>query len=220
MATTASCSKVYILGDDAFNYEPSLAHLLRSDDHNLNKFFRDAYAAIRIELGNLPLHARDATPRISSLSDLLTRKRNGSISPAMEQVSCLVHLFASFIACVIAIGWKVSMLTMVKRQHSQGILPYPTPENSHLLGVGIGALAAAAISSSEDIISLIPAAVRAIRVALHVGLRADQEAQSIQGPITSESWAMTVAGISTEEATQMLQRFNLAHVGKLHRPRL
>lgn len=101
MADKASCSRVYILGDDSFDYEPSLAQLFRSDDHNLNKFFRDAYAAIRKELGNLPLHARDATPKISSLSDLLTRKRHGSITPAMEQVLFLVHLLASFIACVI-----------------------------------------------------------------------------------------------------------------------
>lgn len=98
MAADTSCSKVYVLGDDAFNYESSLANLLRSDDHTLNRFFRDAYSAIRKELGNLPLHARDATPKISSLGDLLTRKRDGSISPAMEQVTCLVHLFASFIA--------------------------------------------------------------------------------------------------------------------------
>jgi hypothetical protein len=108
------------------------------------------------------------------------------------------------------------MLIIVKRQHSPGILPYPTPETSHLLGVGIGALAAAAISSSEDVISLIPAAVHAIVVALHTGLRADQEAKSIQGPITSQSWAMTVAGTSIKETPQMLERFNFANVGELH----
>lgn len=102
MAPNTFCSKVYILGDDTFNYEPILAQLLRSDDHNLNRFLRDAYAAIRLELGNLPLHIRDATPRFSSLGDLLTRKRNGSISPALEQVLCLINLFASFIKCVLA----------------------------------------------------------------------------------------------------------------------
>lgn len=116
MATNVSCSKVYLLGDDGFDYASSLAQLLRSDDHNLNKFFRDAYAAIRKVLGDLPLHARDATPKVSSLNDLLTRKRDGSISPAMDQVSRLVHLFASFIACVIALHrlWKLSILTLVK----------------------------------------------------------------------------------------------------------
>jgi hypothetical protein len=98
MVANASCSRVYIIGDDAFDYEPSLAQLLKSDDQNLNRFFRDAYVAIRMELGNLPLHTRDATPRISSLNDLLTRKRDGSISPAMDQVSCLITLFAAFIA--------------------------------------------------------------------------------------------------------------------------
>ena len=105
------------------------------------------------------------------------------------------------------------MLIILGRQHSQGILPYPKPENSHLLGIGIGALAAAAISSSEDVISIIPAAVYAVKVALHVGLRADQEAKSLDGPSSSQSWAMTVTGTSIEELQQLLQRFNLTNVG-------
>ncbi|EFX00827.1 polyketide synthetase [Grosmannia clavigera kw1407] len=88
------------------------------------------------------------------------------------------------------------------------MLPYPTAEDSNLLGIGIGALAAAAISSSEDVTGLIPAAVHAVVVALHMGLRADQEAKSIQGRITSQSWAMTVVGVSMEKATQILERFN------------
>jgi hypothetical protein len=114
------------------------------------------------------------------------------------------------------IDWEMSMLTM-HRQHSQGFLSYPTPENSHLMGVGIGAIAAAAISSSQDVISVIPAAVHAIRVALHAGLRADQEARSIQGQTSSKSWAMSVSGMTVESATQMLQQFNLANVRKLHK---
>ncbi|KAJ4389519.1 hypothetical protein N0V93_006989 [Gnomoniopsis smithogilvyi] len=194
MATNASCSKVYLLGGDIFDYASSLSHLLRSDDTILNNFFRDAYSAIRKELGDLPLHARDATPKISSLNDLLTRKRDGSISPAMDQVSRLIHLFASFITL-----------------HSTGTLSYPTPENSHLLGVGIGAIAAAAISASENLISLVPAAVHAIVVALHTGLRADQEAEFIQGVKNSESWAIEFIGISVEEMTQILEQFNFAN---------
>jgi hypothetical protein len=108
------------------------------------------------------------------------------------------------------------MLTM-HSQHSQGFLSYPTPENSHLMGVGIGAIAVAAISSSQDVISVIPAAVHAIRVALHAGLRADQEARSILGQTSSKSWAMSVSGITVESATQMLQQFNLANVRELHK---
>lgn len=102
MTANVSCSKVYIFGDDTFDYESSLAYLFRrSDEHNLQRFFRDSYAAIRAELSSLPLHGRDVTPKISSLSDLLFRKRNGTISPAMEQVLCLVHVFAYFILYVI-----------------------------------------------------------------------------------------------------------------------
>lgn len=95
------------------------------------------------------------------------------------------------------------------------MLPYPTSENTHLLGIGIGALAAAAISTSEDLIDLIPAAVHAIVVALHTGLRADQEAQSIQGLESSGSWAMGITGISIEETNQILERFNFANVRKV-----
>lgn len=62
-------------------------------------------------------------------------------------------------------------------------------------------------------ISVIPAAVHAVVVALHTGMRADQEAESIQGMRSSQSWAMTVSGISFEETTQTLERFNSANVG-------
>lgn len=125
---------------------------------------------------------------------------------------CIFHCVST--NSIPSIGCKGLILTIVKRQHSPGFLPYPTPENSHLLGVGIGAFAAAAISSSEDVIRLVPAAVHAIVVALHTGLRADQEAKSIQGPTTSQSWAMTVAGTSIKETSQMLERFNYENVGR------
>lgn len=97
MAVEATSTRVYLFGDETFNYEHSLTQLLRSDNHHLNRFFRDAYAVIRKELGSLPLHSRDTTPKISNLNELITRKRDGSISPALEQVLCLIHLFASFI---------------------------------------------------------------------------------------------------------------------------
>jgi hypothetical protein len=52
-------------------------------------------------------------------------------------------------------------------------------------------------------------------VALHAGLRADQEARFIQGPLPCASWAMRVSDLSFAEATEILQRFNLANVSHL-----
>lgn len=93
----AQPSRVYVFGDQTFNYDHSLAQLLRSDNPLLTWFFRKCFSALNTELGRLPLNARDATPKFSSIADLLTRKRDACISPALEQVLCLVHAFAAFI---------------------------------------------------------------------------------------------------------------------------
>lgn len=90
-------SRVYVFGDQTFNYEHSLAQLLRSDNFHLTSFFRKCYSALQTELGRLPPYARDTTPKFTSITDLLTRKRDACISPALKQVLCLIHAFAAFI---------------------------------------------------------------------------------------------------------------------------
>ncbi|KAI1378719.1 polyketide synthetase [Hypoxylon crocopeplum] len=187
----STTSRVYVFGDQAFDYEHSLAQLLRSDNVLLCWFFRKCYSALSTELGSLPLHARDTTPKFTSVSDLLVRKRDGCISPALEQALCLIHSFAAFI-------WH----------HSEGKLSYPTTQDSQLLGLCTGALAAAVISSSQDLIHLIPAAVHATVVALHTGLRAAQEALSIDGNISSSRCSMAVLGVSRNEVASSIERFN------------
>lgn len=109
--TVSRPSKVYVLGDQTFDYEDSLAQLLRSDNVLLAWFFRKAFFALNTELGRLPLDARDATPKFSSIADLLKRKRDGCISPTLELVLCLVHAFAAFIWSVIVFHTLQAALT-------------------------------------------------------------------------------------------------------------
>lgn len=97
MATSSRPSKIYVFGDQTFEYEQSLAQLLRSENLLLVQFFRNTFSALSTELGRLPLHLRDATPNFNSIADLLSRKRDGCISPALELVLCLIHCFAFFI---------------------------------------------------------------------------------------------------------------------------
>jgi len=101
--------RVYLLGDQTFDYASSLASLFRSDNPHLIRLFRECYAALRVGLGRLPLHTCDSTPKITSLADLLTRKQDGCISPALDQVLSLVHLFASFIWCVSLVTIQVTL---------------------------------------------------------------------------------------------------------------
>jgi len=76
------------------------------------------------------------------------------------------------------------------------------------MGLCTGALAAAAISSTQELMQLIPVAVHATVIALHLGLRAAQEAQSVTG-FSSSSWAsMVVVGVPQSDVATALQRFN------------
>ncbi|TWU71000.1 t1pks [Metarhizium rileyi] len=183
-------NRVYVFGDQTFNYEHSLAQLLRCHNVFLDSFFRKCYSAIRTELGRLPLHTRDVDAKFSSVADLLMRKRDGCLGPALELVLCLVHTLAAFI-------W----------QHSEGQLSFPTPQDSMLLGFCTGSFAAAAVSSSRDLVSFIPAAVHAVVVALYTGLRAAREAQSIHGNVSSR-WSLFVLGVSGDHMTSLLESFN------------
>ncbi|KAF1952293.1 polyketide synthetase [Byssothecium circinans] len=183
-------NRIYVFGDQTFDYEQSLAQLLRSDNVILNSFFQKCSSALQTELGRLPLHARDTTPKFSSVADLLTRKRDGCISAALEQALCLIHTFAAFI-------W----------QHSEGGFAFPTSQDSKLVGFCTGAFAAAAISSSQDLVQLIPAAVHATVVALHTGLRSEQENLTVDGSSSSRC-SMVVLGASENEIASLLERFN------------
>lgn len=55
---------------------------------------------------------------------------------------------------------------------------------------------------------LIPAAVHVMVVALHTGLRAAQEGQSISGNTSSSRCSMVVIGVSEIEVASLLERFN------------
>ncbi|KAF2464727.1 polyketide synthetase [Lindgomyces ingoldianus] len=93
------------------------------------------------------------------------------------------------------------------RQHSEGGLSFPTGQDSKLVGFCTGAFAAAAVSSSKDLVRLIPAAVHATVIALHTGLRSGQEAPLIDGN-TSPRCSMVILGVCENEVVSLLERFN------------
>lgn len=118
-------------------------------------------------------------------------------------------------------GWQFQYMSSysvkltVGRQHSDRKLSFPTPQDSVLLGFCTGSLAAAAVSSSQDLVSFIPAAVHAVVVALYTGLRAAQEAQSIHGNASSP-WSLLVLGVSGDQMTTILEGFNSRNVRIFH----
>ncbi|KAM3449461.1 hypothetical protein MY3296_006926 [Beauveria thailandica] len=188
-----SAHRVYLFGDQTYDFDYSFRQLLSYDNTLLISFFHEAFAALRAELKQLPASAKDLTPKFSNFSDLLSRKRDGCLSLALEQALCAVHGLAHFI-------WR----------HSDGQMPYPTAQNSHIIGLCTGALAAAAVSASSNLFNLVPHAVDAVIAALHCGLAASLIGRSLSGDdeYAESSWSMLLSGASPVTVQDVMDELN------------
>ena len=93
----AGTHRIYLLSDQSFQVEPALRALLCHEDAVLDSYLERAYHALRHEIQQLPSSIRGQFPRVSSLADLLSRYRDGSVHPALEQCLFVIYHFASFI---------------------------------------------------------------------------------------------------------------------------
>ena len=129
----------------------------------------------------------------------------------------LSSCFCGFHMVTISTRSETRALLILNRQHSEGRLSFPTAQDSQLLGFCTGAFAAAAISSSQDLVQLIPAAVHATVISLHTGLRSAQEALSIDSSISSSQCSIFVRGVSRDDVVVLLERFNSKNVSLFRR---
>ena len=85
---------------------------------------------------------------------------------------------------------------------------YPTPENAYILGLCTGSFAAAAVSSSQTIVELIPAGVEAVIYAFRTGLRSFKLQQDLErSPShTSRSWSAVVS-LPEQRAVDLIEDF-------------
>lgn len=95
---------------------------------------------------------------------------------------------------------------------------YPNPASSdhsslHLLGACTGLIAASAVASADSLVTLLPLAVEAVRIAFRVGAVVSDVASRLVGrPETSQSWS-TVITVTDQEAAEMaVGKWNQAHV--------
>ncbi|EGX97261.1 polyketide synthase, putative [Cordyceps militaris CM01] len=96
------------------------------------------------------------------------------------------------------------------RRHSDGQIPYPTAQNSHILGLCTGALAAAAVSASSNLFNMVPHAVEAVIAALHCGLAASLIGKSLSGDCeyAESSWSLLLSGASPVTVQDLIDKFN------------
>ena len=90
---------------------------------------------------------------------------------------------------------------MLNMACSQANSRFSCANNTLVLGLCTGALAAAAISCSRDTLELIPMAINAVVVAFRTGSRVTEVARSLEPMETSDSsWSTIIAGSASSES--------------------
>ncbi|PSN72911.1 conidial pigment polyketide synthase PksP/Alb1 [Corynespora cassiicola Philippines] len=185
-------SQVLLFGDQTSPFQVSLKRLL-SIKHNalLATFFERVFFALRTEVNRLPVAFQDQFPRFTSLQDLLARCSESKIrNPALESAFHTLNQLASFVS-----------------HYGQSTQKYPSPAESHIVGVCTGLLSSAAISTSQTWAELFPAAIEAVLLAFRTGLRTTQVRNDIEQPsVHSQSWSMIVP-LTAQRANMVLDAF-------------
>lgn len=85
---------------------------------------------------------------------------------------------------------------------------YPTPENTYILGLCTGSFATAAISTSQNIVELIPAGVEAVIHAFRTGLHSfklQRDLERSPSP-TPKLWSACVA-LPEQRAADLIESY-------------
>ncbi|KAI0517278.1 polyketide synthase [Xylaria bambusicola] len=179
---------LYLFGDQTFDVEPHMAQLLSAGNSNvvLRDFLDKAYKSIRLQIFQLPENVYGELPRFTSIEDVLLWKQSKERSrcvPLDMAMACLYQL-GSFII-------------------SQKEREYPKPNDTCIVGLCTGALAAVAISSSESLQELIPRAVEAVAIAFDVGsCVSNMKTRFVAPEEMSRTWSIVVAGPSADLAVR------------------
>lgn len=87
---------------------------------------------------------------------------------------------------------------------------YPRPDQTYLLGLCTGSFSAAAISTCQSIVELVPAGVEAVICAFRTGLQSFRLQQDFER--SSGTWSAAVS-LGEEEAVDVIAKFATTKVG-------
>ncbi|KAF4975324.1 hypothetical protein FZEAL_7857 [Fusarium zealandicum] len=178
--TPNTSREVFIFGDQSVRFRPALQDLLLRQDSPYLKFFvSQVYIALRREISLFPVTERKLFHQFTNIQELVSKcEKEGSNSALDSALACFYQL------CSFIIYYDCQGRT------------FPRAENSRIVGLCVGSLAAAAVSCSRSMSDLVVAGVDAVRVALRLGLRVLRTAalfdSTSNGPTTSSAWSIII----------------------------
>lgn len=166
--------ELLVFGDVTANFESELRELLHVRDNEAMQslFDRVAYV-LRDELGKQPSAVQDLFPRFTTLIDLVAKLGENEGAPVLRFCLMTVAQLAKFI-------------------HFATGRPFPSAQESCLVGVCTGTFAASAISVSQSVSDVVLAGVEATRVAFRTSLRSFQQGGALAGT-GKGSWSAVVS---------------------------
>ena len=210
-----SC-QVFVFGDLTIPFEEDLRQLLHTKGHgSLSSFFDRVGFALREEITKLPSRQQHLLPRFTTLVDLLFRVKESEGAPALKFALLCLYQIGQFIRYEPRNCFQQSSLWLTdhSRYYGEGSRPFPSADNSYLVGTCTGSFAAAAISTSQTLSELVAAGVEAVLVAFRTGLCSLELRNDIERPIpeASRSWS-AVVGAQEPQVTEFIETISSAKV--------
>ncbi|KAL4789091.1 beta-ketoacyl synthase [Aspergillus venezuelensis] len=182
--------RLLLFGDQTYDFVSELRALLAVRNHPiLTAFLEQSHYVIRAQMISKLPPSEHKQARTASLPGLLQKYIDGKLSSA----------FQTALSCVTQLG-------LFMRQFDDPSVPYPQFNDSYVLGVCTGSLAAAAISCSSSLSELLPIAVQTVLVAFRLGLCAQEvrDRLEISEANRTRPWSV-VSDVSPDEVTAAIE---------------
>ncbi|KAL8723397.1 MAG: hypothetical protein Q9225_000313 [Loekoesia sp. 1 TL-2023] len=156
--------------------------------------FLDGTAAIlREEIASLHQANREDIPSFTTIQELIARySEEATAHPAIEASLTCISQFIHFL------GYH----------EDPSVRTYPARE-THVVGLCIGSLTAAAVSASNSLVDLLPLALETVAIAFRIGVQVLETARHIEVSTSkSESWSIVFRGIDQLLANHNLEDFS------------
>ncbi|KAL2819649.1 hypothetical protein BDW59DRAFT_120646 [Aspergillus cavernicola] len=195
MTSQTDSTRLFLFGDQTYDFVPELRDILTIRDNPiLVAFLEQSHYVVRAQMIRTLSPKEHKQARAASLAEVLQKYVDGKLPSAFQTaLSCIAQL-GSFM-----------------RQFDDPTIPYPRFNDSYVLGVCTGSLAAAAISCSTSLSELLPIAVQTVLIAFRLGLCAQEvrDRLEISEEDRTQPWSV-VSDVSPEQVALALNNFTNA----------
>lgn len=211
-----------LFGDQSTDTHGFLAEFFRQPNRGIlaDAFLEQVARELRKEIESLPALERAKLPKFLSLQNLNERYyaqgiKHPGLDGALLCISQLAHYIEYVSFCFVLSYHTVHPRLTILSSHAEKHYEDLTMPHEHMYFGGLcsGMFAAAAITSTPTLSTLVPVAVQVVLMAFRTGNYVAAMAERLCPPTErSESWTYIVSDMTGDQARAKLDQFNKANV--------